>query len=145
MSVIVGVDGAGSAAAAIQLAAEEAAYRRLPLVAVTAYPSRARGAPGARPSAILQTPEEGRAAAEAVLRETITDALGGQARGVLAHAVLGSPNSVLVNAARSLDARLIVLAARSGSGASRVLGTVSQYVLRHAPCPVLVVPVPLVR
>jgi hypothetical protein len=37
-----------------------------------------------------------------------------------------------------VNAQLIVLAARHGI--TRVLGTVSQYVLRNAPCPVLTVP-----
>jgi nucleotide-binding universal stress UspA family protein len=37
-----------------------------------------------------------------------------------------------------VNAQLIVLAARHGI--TRVLGTVSQYVLRNAPCPVLSVP-----
>jgi nucleotide-binding universal stress UspA family protein len=39
-----------------------------------------------------------------------------------------------------LDAVLIVLAARKEHSPSRLLGAVSQYVLRNAPCPVLVVP-----
>ena len=40
--------------------------------------------------------------------------------------------------AERANAQLIVLAARQGM--SKVLGTVSQYVLRNAPCPVLTVP-----
>ena len=44
----------------------------------------------------------------------------------------------LVDTARKLNAQLIVLAGRGST--SMLLGTVSQYVLRRAPCPVLVVP-----
>jgi nucleotide-binding universal stress UspA family protein len=44
----------------------------------------------------------------------------------------------LVHVAQTVNAQLIVLAARQGI--ARVLGTVSQYVLRNAPCPVLTVP-----
>ena len=44
----------------------------------------------------------------------------------------------LVETAQRANAQLIVLAGRGS--ASMLLGTVSQYVLRRAPCPVLVVP-----
>jgi nucleotide-binding universal stress UspA family protein len=37
-----------------------------------------------------------------------------------------------------VNAQILVLTARHGI--ARVLGTVSQYVLRNAPCPVLTVP-----
>jgi nucleotide-binding universal stress UspA family protein len=48
------------------------------------------------------------------------------------------PGRALVHAAQTVNAQLLVLAARHGI--ARVLGTVSQYVLRNAPCPVLTVP-----
>ncbi len=48
------------------------------------------------------------------------------------------PGRALVRAAQTSNAQLIVLAARHGI--ARVLGTVGQYVLRNAPCPVLTVP-----
>jgi nucleotide-binding universal stress UspA family protein len=53
--------------------------------------------------------------------------------------VTGVPGRALVDTARSVNAQLIVLATR-GEQAARLLGAASQYVLRHAPCPVLVVP-----
>jgi nucleotide-binding universal stress UspA family protein len=49
---------------------------------------------------------------------------------------------VLVQIARSRNAELVVLATRKEHAPSRLLGAVSQYVLRNAPCPVLVVPAP---
>ena len=52
----------------------------------------------------------------------------------------GGRGPVLVEAARTLDAVMIVLAARKEGAPSRLLGAVSQYVLRNAPCSVLVVP-----
>ncbi|HEV3067010.1 MAG TPA: universal stress protein [Streptosporangiaceae bacterium] len=51
------------------------------------------------------------------------------------------PETVVVGVeggARKVNAQLIVLAGRGST--SMLLGTVSQYVLRKAPCPVLVVP-----
>jgi nucleotide-binding universal stress UspA family protein len=44
----------------------------------------------------------------------------------------------LVDVARRANAQLLVLAERSG--AATLLGTVSQHVLRKAPCPILIVP-----
>jgi nucleotide-binding universal stress UspA family protein len=52
--------------------------------------------------------------------------------------VLGLAGRKLVETAQKANAQLIVLAGRGS--ASLLLGTVSQYVLRKAPCPVLVVP-----
>ena len=49
------------------------------------------------------------------------------------------PGRALVGAARAADAQLVVLSTR-GEATARMLGAVSQHVLRHAPCPVLVVP-----
>ena len=45
---------------------------------------------------------------------------------------------MLIETVQRVNAQLIVLAGRGG--AAMPLGTVSQYVLRRAPCPVLVVP-----
>ncbi len=50
----------------------------------------------------------------------------------------GWPGRKLVETAQKVNAQLLVLAGRGS--ASMLLGTVSQYVLRKAPCPVLVVP-----
>jgi len=50
------------------------------------------------------------------------------------------PGRALVHLAQTVNAQIIVLATRQGI--ARVLGTVSQYVLRNAPCPVLTVPEP---
>ena len=46
----------------------------------------------------------------------------------------------LVQAAKDADAQMVVLSARGDGAVSRLLGTVSQHVLRNAPCPVPVVP-----
>ncbi len=101
----------------------------------------AGGAPAARPVSTLSTATEQRAITEASLRQVVRDALSDQADQVELRAVRGFPGHTLVEVAQSVHAQLVVLAARRGEGAmSRLLGTVSQYVLRHTPCPVLVVP-----
>jgi nucleotide-binding universal stress UspA family protein len=52
--------------------------------------------------------------------------------------VAGIAGRQIIEAAREARAQLIVLATRGSM--SMLLGTVSQYVLRKAPCPVLIVP-----
>jgi nucleotide-binding universal stress UspA family protein len=143
MTVVVGVDGSAGSQAAIRLAATEARYRSAPLLAVMAYSGeRPLGAPASRPVSTLRTAADERATTEVMLQDIVRDALGGQADGVTCRTVAGLPGRVLVTVAREIDAQLIVLAARSDTPVARVLGAVSQQVLRNAPCPVLVVPGP---
>jgi nucleotide-binding universal stress UspA family protein len=54
--------------------------------------------------------------------------------------VPGPAGRGLVETAQSVNARLVILSARGDGAVARLIGTVSQYVLRNAPCPVLVVP-----
>jgi len=111
--IVVGVDGTGRSRATIQAAAQEARCRDATLIAVMAYSAeRAAGMPG--------------------------DALGDDACQVELRTALGLAGRNLVDTARRVNAQLIVLAGRGST--SMLLGTVSQYVLRRAPCPVLVVP-----
>jgi nucleotide-binding universal stress UspA family protein len=141
MTVMVCVDGSAGSQAAIRLAAREARYREAPLMAMMAYSGdRALGAPAARPLATLRTADDDRLSTEAMLEDLVRDALGGEAGRVECRAVAGTPGRALVEAARAVNAELVVLTSRTDATMARVLGSVSQYVLRHAPCPVLVVP-----
>lgn len=135
MAVVVAVDGSVGSWTAIRLAAQEARWRDAPLIAVTAY--RAAGTPASRPLSRSRPPADDQAAVEAVLRDTVADALGDQS-AVDIRIVAGLAGRAIVDAAMAARAQLIVLAARSGI--SLLPGTDSQYVLRHARCPVLVVP-----
>lgn len=137
--VVVAVGGSGSGRAAIQLAATEAGYRQAPLIAVTAYHSVSPiGAPAARPVASMRTPGDEHTTAEAMLGDEVAAALGDQAGQAELRAVAGLPGRKLVETARATNAQMIVLA--SGLSGSALAGAVSEYVLRNAPCPVLVVP-----
>jgi nucleotide-binding universal stress UspA family protein len=139
MAVVVGVDEPARSRAAIRLAAQEADYRGAELIAVMAYSGeRVLGAPAARPVSTLSTADEEQIVAEAALRDAVFDALGDQAEKVQLRTALGLAGRRLVETAQRLNAQLIVLASRGST--SMLLGTVSQYVLRKAPCPVLVVP-----
>jgi nucleotide-binding universal stress UspA family protein len=141
MTVVVGIDGSAGSRAAIRLAAQEARYRTATLMAVMAYSGeRTLGAPATRPLATLRVVEDERTFADETLRDLVRDALGPQADDVEYRTVPGAPGRALVEAARAVRAQLIVLSTRGEATMARVLGAVSQHVLRHAPCPVLVVP-----
>jgi nucleotide-binding universal stress UspA family protein len=113
MTVLVGVKRSADSRAAIRLAAQEARYRDTTLIAVMAYPAERGWSPAVKPGANSLTRADDRVVADL-------------------------PGHALVHTAQTVNAQLIVLAARRGI--ARVLGTVSQYVLRNAPCPVLTVP-----
>ncbi len=139
MTVIVGVEGPAGSRASIRLADREATYRGTTLIAVITHSTeRTVGAPAARPPGSMQTATEERVAAEMHLRDAVVDALGERAAQVELRVLPGLAGRVLVDLARDRGAELIVLAA--GNTFAHLLGAMSQYVLRHAPCPVLIVP-----
>jgi nucleotide-binding universal stress UspA family protein len=139
MSVVVGVDGPAGSRTAIRLAAREARYRQAALIAVMSYGrERVLGAPARQPVATLGTADYERALAESSLRDAVIEALGSQADHVELRVMAGTAGRQIVDAARQIGAQLIVLAARGSR--SMLLGSASQYVLRKAPCPVLIVP-----
>jgi nucleotide-binding universal stress UspA family protein len=140
MTVVVGVDGSPGSHTAIRLALQEAQFRNVPLIAVMAFAGESMmTSTPTRPASRLNTAEE-RTITEGTLRQVVQDALGEHAAGVDTRVVQGVPGHALVQAAREAGAQMVVLSARSDGAVSRLLGTVSQFVLRNAPCPVLVVP-----
>ena len=138
MTVVVGVDNSAASRAALRLAAQEARWRQVPLVAVTAY-EPPLGPVGGYPIAAQHTESEERSTAAAALRATVDDELGDQAGQADLRISEGLAGHVIIEAAREAKAELIVLAARPGR--TVVPGTVSQYVLLKARCPVAIVPV----
>ncbi len=52
--------------------------------------------------------------------------------------IMGAPGPSILETAKDVDADMIVMGTHGRSGLMRVLlGSVAEYVLRHAPCPVL--------
>jgi nucleotide-binding universal stress UspA family protein len=145
-AILVGVDGSAAARAAIAAAAREASYRSAPLIAIRAYSGeqiqrgeRPPGVSALDPAAGRPSADEDRRAAESSLRDTVRDVLGAErAARVQVRAVLGLAGRKIVETALQVNAQLIVLATHGSR--SMLMGTVSQYVLRKAPCPVLIVP-----
>jgi nucleotide-binding universal stress UspA family protein len=63
-----------------------------------------------------------------------------QGSAELAVRIAGSPGGAIVKHAESIGADVIVVGTHGRDGVSRLLmGSVAEYVVRHAPCPVLVV------
>lgn len=141
MTVVVGVGDVTESETAIRTAAQEARYRGTRLAAVMAYQQESvLGAPGGRPPGALSTGADRQETAAGTLQTAVRGALGDEADEVEQQVVPGLPGRVLVDTAWAAEADLVVLAARGDGTVARLLGTVSQFVLRNAPCPVLVVP-----
>jgi nucleotide-binding universal stress UspA family protein len=138
MTVVVGVDNSPASRAALELAAQEARWRQAPLVAVSAYEPPLGTAVGGYPAAAMHTEREQKATAESELRAAVDDTLGGQGIQADLRVSAGLAGRVIIETARQTHAQLVVLAAHPAR--SVLPGTVSQYVLLKARCPVTIVP-----
>jgi nucleotide-binding universal stress UspA family protein len=135
--IVVGVDGSPAAVEAARWAALEAAGRDADLEVVHAW--------SVPPvvglyDAVVVTPEPFEAAAAEVLRQALAevDAVAPAVRR-RGEARIGAARSVLVDASAGAD--LLVVGARGRTGmAGLLLGSVSDHVLHHAPCSVVIVP-----
>lgn len=143
--IVVGVDGSANATSALKWAVGEAATRRAPLTVLTVHEISHSFWTG-RPI-VLSHDEDQLAAAKAAATELVDKAVCelGEARpaSVTVLAVNGSAASELIAAADEND--VLVLGARGGAQAGGLaahapLGSVSNKVLHHAKCPVVVVP-----
>ena len=139
-TIVVGVDGSEGARAALARALSDAKLRgaRLRVVCAWDIPSEVY-AGGFAPGIDEATFGGLRETAEAIVTEALTEveriAPGLQSEG---EAVQGQAAEVLLREAG--DASLIVVGNRGRGGfASLLLGSVSQQVVHHAHCPVLVV------
>lgn len=137
--VVVGVDGSDGARAALDEATREATLRQLPLRVVCAWrmPTELFGVGRLSLAVNPATIDAYREAAEQVAQEAVDRALhaGADCDGV---AVEGHAAAVLLQEAER--ARLVVVGKRGHGGfGSLLLGSVSQHVVHHAHCPVLVV------
>jgi nucleotide-binding universal stress UspA family protein len=134
--IVVGVDSSQTSLKALRWALEEAKLRSADVQIVHAFP---------RPELVgmtmvvtLPSDEELREASAHVLTEAL-EAVGGAGDLVVSkHVGAGGPASVLVEVAA--DADLLVIGSR-GLGGFRglLLGSVTQQVIAHAPCPVVVI------
>jgi nucleotide-binding universal stress UspA family protein len=143
-TVTIGLDGSTDAADALSflsglpLTADVTAH----LVGVVESLRHQSSAPerlgGALTEAIRHDEEMRRRQMAGVLRDAAA-ALGSRGRAVTSETLRGSPASTLIRAAARTDSDLIVVGSRGKGGLKRImLGSVSESVLRHAACPVLI-------
>jgi nucleotide-binding universal stress UspA family protein len=128
--LVVGVDGSPQAAAAVDVAIEEAALRGASLRALWAWHAPWLGIPD----------EEAVQECRRLLSETVSGRAAGHPEVELRHEVLsGHPVEVLAKA--SEDALGVVVGTRGHGGfTGMLLGSVGQGLLHHARCPVIAVP-----
>lgn len=139
--ITVGIDGSHDAHVALEWAMQEAAARHVPLTVVTVHDVPVSGWTGG--PIILPADEPAlerayQAAGDAVAKAAA--ALGeSKPPSVKVRAVNGFPAQELIEASR--DADLLVVGSRGGGGFARLLlGSISDKVMHHAYCPVVVVP-----
>lgn len=137
--VLVGVDGSANSVKALRAAIQEAQWRGAEVHAMNAwtYPY-VYGMEGAGFIVNASTMEE---AASAALENAIVEAcpIEAQRASIQRFIVGGSPAQSLI--AESKNAELLVVGARGHGGfIGLLLGSVSSQVVKHAHCPVLVVP-----
>ncbi len=134
--IVVGVDSSKTSLKALRWAIAEAELRGSGLMLVHAFP---------RPELVgmtmvvtLPSDDELREASEQVLDDALAAAGGAGETAVTKHVGAGGPASVLVEVAK--DAELLVLGSRGlGGFRGMLLGSVTQQVIAHAPCPVVVI------
>lgn len=140
MKIVVGIDGSEAAKNALRWALEEARLRSAKIVAVHAWEAPpAMPEPGPAPGFDLvgilpEVEEAGERLVKAVVEEVVGDDSDVTVEPV---AIQGPAASVLVEAAR--DADLLVVGSRGHGGfTALLLGSVSQQLAHHAPCPLLI-------
>jgi nucleotide-binding universal stress UspA family protein len=137
--IVVGVDGSDSSRAALHWAYDEAAHHGASLTAVATWhpPSLPMSPPyGSMPPEGYETEPE-KAARE--LLERLTGELEPRTPDVDVRISIskGSPAKVLIDMSQGAD--LLVVGSRGHGGfAGMLLGSVSQHVVAHAACPVVV-------
>ena len=138
--ITVGIDGSDHSIRALEWAANEAGVRNTPLTVLTVHAVPQSGWTG-NPIIVPQDPEdlekERQAAEDMTLK--VTSQLG-EARpaSVAVRAAIGFPAQGLIEASR--DADLMVVGSRGAGGFVKlVAGSVSDQVVHHAHCPVVVV------
>jgi nucleotide-binding universal stress UspA family protein len=135
--IVVGVDGSESSRRALEWAAEEARLRGATLKVVHAWFDLFVTGYFAEPAVYERAATE--EAAREVLEKAVASIPDGspdlQVEPVLVH---GQPEAMLLLASQTAD--MVVVGSRGRGGiAGAVLGSVSQRVVQHAECPVVVV------
>ena len=140
--VVVGIDGSAYSKAALRFAADEAKLRRAELRVVTAWEVPRSVYPAVYYLPLLD-PETVAEYARQQAQLEIDEILGPDGYELLALVVReGTAPDVLLDEAR--DATMLVLGSRGHGGFKGILlGSVSQHLAAHAPCPITIVHEPV--
>lgn len=135
--IVVGVDDTPASIEALQWAVTEAARRGAEVEAVGVWEVLTVSVPGVVAPVVT---DEGQAADRFATLLAALDTIDQEALGVTVTPRVeeGAVGPTLVHVAS--DADLLVVGSRGLGTVRGLLGSVSQYVLRHAPCPVVVLP-----
>ena len=139
--IVVGIDGSAGSQAALRFAAAEARLRKAKLRLVAAWSLTYVAAPigmmAPIDDALLPELQKN---ARAVIDHAVAEVLGAATDIEIEKTIAeGSPAQVLVDAAQGAD--LLVVGTRGHGGfAGLLLGSVSQQIAHHAPCPIVIVP-----
>lgn len=136
--VLVGVDGSASAAHALRWAHRQASLTGTELHAVTAWSVPQTYGYVWQVGAIGDLEEDARG----MQQEMLVEALGEQAAATVhRHLIEAHPTTALLGLATADD--LIVVGSHGHGGfVGSLLGSVSHYLVGHAPCPVVVIRTP---
>ena len=132
-TIIVGVDGSGTAKKAAECARDLAVALGASLHVVSAFDSDRTEVFGSGSDQWIVSDADG---AENVAK-TVANSLGGDIK-VTYSAARGKPAEALIKEAGRLDARMIVVGNRRMQGIGRVLGSVANSVAHNAPCDVYI-------
>ena len=139
--IVVGLDGSHNATRALEWAMAEAAIRHAPLtvIMVNSVPASYRTGAAVTLPGDDDRVAEIRKTAEAAAEEIATKRGNGRPESVTVTALSGFPAQTLIEASKDSD--LLVVGTRGGGGFAPLrLGSVSNQVVHHASCPVVVVP-----
>ncbi|MET3720358.1 MULTISPECIES: universal stress protein [unclassified Arthrobacter] len=143
--IVVGVDGSPGSLAALEWGLAEAKLRGVTTLAVFAwqppefYPAQNAWTPRIGPSG--ETAKQLADEATAEITRIGEDAAGRHGVKIRCEAVEGHPAEALIRTGQ--DAAMLVVGSRGHGGfAGVLLGSVSQHVVAHARCPVVIVPDP---
>lgn len=134
--ILIAVDGEPLAAHAAKLGMELASALEAEIAFVHAIEPGLEQAPGIAPADLVAEAEREGGRLIAGLRQLLP-----QARPPLEFIHVGKPAHEIVRTAKDWPADLIVIGSHARHGIKRaLLGSVAEEVMRHAPCPVLVIP-----
>ena len=137
--IMVGVDGSEESLVALRWAAEHALRTKATLEVISVYePVPASVWVAGMYPIPYESEESWKVDAERRLAEAVTEALGESGPEVAQLVIPGSPARELAKASGRAD--LLVLGSRHAHGFGRLLGSTGASCIRHAGCPVVIVP-----